>query len=48
MVLDTTNQSSGKQSKFRNITKSRAQSDDGSMRIETITVREYDQKTSLD
>ena len=40
MVLDETNQSSDKQSKFRDITKSKAQSDDGPMRTETVTVSE--------
>ena len=48
MVLDGTNQSSGKQSKFHDIKKSRAQSDDGLTRIEMVTVRENSSNSSLD
>ena len=40
MVLDDTYQSSGWQSKFRDISGSRAQSDDGLIRTETVTVSE--------
>ena len=45
MVLDKTTQSSGKQSQFRDISRSKVQSDDGSMKTETVKVSE---NSSLD